>query len=85
MTDVKQQDRISYSMSYKGIIVDDSNSYHPEKMDILVTKTLDIIEGETLEETKERISKMKPIEELLLNDVGATVSSKVQAIKDRFQ
>lgn len=80
-----QRDRISYTMGYKGIIIGGASEYHPEKMDVLVTRTIDHIPGESPEDTKARLEEIKQTEKLLVESVGATVAEKVNAIKKRFQ
>ena len=34
MEKIEQNPRLSYTCSYSGIIVDGSNSYHPEKVNV---------------------------------------------------
>ena len=80
-----QEGRVSCSIGYKGIVVGGLNSYHPEKMDISVTLTVDHLEGESKEALKERLDGLKKTEEVLIEYVGKSVVEKVNAIKKRFQ
>lgn len=85
MSKNEQRARLSYTMSYKGIVVGGMSQYHPEKMDIIVSMTLDHIEGESAEDTKKRLQSMKETEKVIVEGVGASVAQKVNEIKKRFQ
>lgn len=76
--------RISYTIGYKGIIVDNTNSYHPEKVDIMLTRSLDFVEGETPEQIQLRLSALNETEELLIKSVELSITQKVQMIRDRL-
>ena len=79
-----QNTRLSYTLSYKGIVVGGLSDYHPEKIDFSLTKTIDYIEGETKEQTMQRLEDTKTLEELLINDVENCVVAKVKKIKSKM-
>lgn len=79
-----QNARLSYTLSYKGIITDASNSYHPEKLDITISKTIDYIEGESLEDTQARIEKTEEATMLLQKSVEKTLAEKIQDVRDKL-
>lgn len=81
---LEQRPRISYTIGYKGIVVGGMNQYHPEKMDISMTMTIDHLEGESKIDTNARLAKLKDTEKLLVEVVGSSVVEKVNAIKQRF-
>lgn len=76
-----QAPRLSYTVAYKGLVVGGVSDYHPEKIDISMTKTIDYIEGETKEQTQSRLDAMHELETLLCLDVESSVMKKVKAIK----
>lgn len=80
-----QAPRLSYTMSYKGIVVGGMNDYHPEKIDISLTKTIDYIEGESREDIEKRLEATKELEELLAKDIQRTVSEKVKRLKAKIR
>ena len=82
---LEQRPRISYTMGYKGIVVGGMSQYHPEKMDISMTITIDHLDGEPESETKKRLAQLKDTEKLLIETVGSSVAEKVNVIKQRFQ
>lgn len=80
-----QNPRLTYSLSYKGIIVNSANSYHPEKIDIMVSKSIDFIEGEASKDTKKRLDAMSAAEEMLMKHVDTNVAGRLKAIKDKLK
>lgn len=76
-----QRARLSYTVSYKGVVVGGISDYHPEKIDITMTKTIDHIEGESEDEIQKRLDGLELIEELLCQDVEGSVMSKIKKIK----
>lgn len=85
MNKITQNTRINYTMSYRGIVVGGMNQFHPEKMDVTVSITIDHIEGESAEDTKKRLQAIQSTEKILIDGVGASVAEKVNTIKKRFQ
>jgi len=82
---MSQNPRISYTVGYKGIVVGGHSDYHPEKVDVSCTRTIDFIEGESPEDTRKRLDAMKSVEELLVKSVEMTVMEKVNAIKEKLK
>jgi len=76
-----QRPRLSYTLAYKGIVVGGASSYHPEKVDFSMTKTVDYIEGESEEDTEKRIQALETLEELLCTDVEGSIMAKVKQLK----
>lgn len=80
-----QSPRVSFTMSYKGIVVGGMSQYHPEKMDLMITRTIDYVEGETRAETQERVKDLAQLEEVVIDAVGKSLVTKVNLIKEKFQ
>jgi len=75
---------VTVSMGYKGIKVG-GDEYHPEKVDILISKTLEHIPGETPDQTKARIANTDELQELLMDNVSKAVGAKIKVIKDHLK
>lgn len=75
--------RVSYSVSFKGITVGGSN-YHPEKVDVSMTRTIDFIDGETPEELQQRLADIDGLEAAVIASVDHSLGEKVRQIKQRI-
>jgi len=78
-----QTPRISFTLSYKGIVVGGMNDYHPEKVDFSVTRTVDYIDGETKGETKKRLDALDDLQEMVVESVENTLRKKIKIIKQK--
>jgi len=79
----EQNPRISFTLSYKGIVVGGMNDYHPEKVDFSVTRTVDYIDGETKGETKKRLDALDDLQEMVVESVENTLWKKIKIIKEK--
>ena len=73
--------RLSYTASFNNLVVG-GTQYHPEKVNVSFTKTIDFIEGETEEQTRERINDLDFIQSVLIESVDKSLGDKVKAIKN---
>ena len=78
-----QRPRLSCTISYKGLIVG-GNDYHPEKIDMSHTITIDHVDGETKEQTKARLDDLKVTQELVIDASQLSIAEKVGKIKCRM-
>lgn len=82
--EISQNPRLSYTASYKGIVVGGMSEYHPEKVDFSLTRSIDYIEGETAKETQKRLDALGQVEELLIDSVEQSIAAKIKALKSRL-
>lgn len=79
-----QRSRLSCTISYKGLIVGGDAKYHPEKIDMSHTATMDHIPGETKEQTQARLNELKVTQEMLIGHIQLSISEKVGKVKERM-
>jgi len=79
-----QNPRVSFTMSFNGLIVGGTSEYHPQKVNISVTRTVDYIEGETPEQTQTRVNQTDSLVKLLAEKIEDDVSSKIKQITDKL-
>ena len=79
MKKIGQLPRVTTSFNYKGIQIGDR-----ESVDIFISKSVDQLPGESLEDAKKRIEKTDPLTEILLDNVSTTVATKVKLIKEHL-
>jgi len=80
----RQNDRISYTLSYRNLIVG-GNDYHPEKIDISLTRSIDIIPSETKEETINRIKSLDVFEDELKKVLDERMGGMIKSIKSKVR
>lgn len=78
-----QNPRLSCTISYKGLIVG-GNDYHPEKLDMSHTITIDHIPGETVEQTQARLDDLKVTQELLITSIQKSIAERVGVVKEKM-
>jgi hypothetical protein len=78
-----QVPRLSYTLSYKGVVVGGMNEYHPEKVDFTLTRSIDYIEGESPEDLQKRLEAMRETEKVLVQHVEASIGEKIAELRKR--
>lgn len=79
-----QNARISVTMAFKGLIIGGSSQYHPEKLDLSITKTVDHIPGETSEQIQKRLDSMDLLEGLTISKVENTLANKITEVRAKM-
>lgn len=78
-----QNGRVSFTLSFNGLIVGGTSDYHPEKLNVSLTRSVDYIEGETPQQTKARVDAMDTLEQIIVEKVETSLYSKVKEIRDQ--
>jgi len=73
--------RITATFAYKGLVVNKIDDYTKEKIDIILTKAVDIHDDDSEDDIKKKIQDLDGVIKILYDNVSKSVTDKVAAIK----